>query len=104
MKTSVRIHVTKAKDLFDACCKTQDGKDAFDDVVKLALIARRRICEITSQAVGSSAEKKATAEVCCQTILNEFYSIKGAILGTISLNVVEVDQAITLDDICNFKA
>ena len=102
----IRIKTWSAKDLLAACGQTQQGKDAFNHVIKLALEARRRLNGIASQAINASDNAKAEARAKSQTIIDEFNSISGAILGKVITHdhSFKISHGMTLDDLCNFKA
>jgi hypothetical protein len=99
----VIVKTLGAQDLLNACGQTQEGKDAFHQVVALALMARSRISQVAESVVGASAKDKALARRECQMILGEFHSIRGEVLKSVGNNAVKVGMEVTLDALCNSR-
>lgn len=86
------------------CNETAKGKDIFNKVILLALTARSRVNAIAAKVVDASSEAKADARANCQTVIDEFNSIKGALLESVSDKAFNAGSELRLDELCNYKA
>jgi hypothetical protein len=91
------------KELLVACGNTPEGTKAFQDVVRLALMCRQRLAKKACEVAGSTREAKDNARQEMSEYLQEYNSLRDAILSGISNKVLKVGREVTLDDLCSLK-
>jgi hypothetical protein len=72
-------------------------------VVVLALTFRQRLIDDAKKAVNATPPEKEDLRKRSQGALEEFYSLRHAILAKISNRAAKIGQEVPLDSLCNFK-
>jgi hypothetical protein len=91
----------KVKDLLLVCGNTARGKEAFNEVIRLALRTRIKLNSIAQEAIGADSSILASLKDQENVVWGEFNSLRTNILQEVSNTAVEVGNQVSIDELCN---
>ena len=91
----------KTEDLLLVCGNTARGKNAFGEVVFLALRTRIKLNSIAQKAIGAELSVLELLKEEENRVIADFNSLRSDILKEFGADAVEVGNQLTVDELCN---